>query len=331
MRLSVPVVSVRNIDGTIYVTISEGGRCKVSRLRGGDVEDIASVRGFPCVLLWGRRDGLLVSAGNTLYFVAGNEARPVLTVRDGNWLWHAAELGGFVFVQEYGEPPAGIYATEDFRRFERVVTNKDVDSRSRHFHYVASDAERNLLVATLGDGNLVRAVVSRDLGHTWRPIYRGPWQFVPVLVERERWVFGFDSGIARGGVGIYHPEEGRWEFIFLKSPHRYAQFASLVRFGDLYVGGLGMPVGVVVSRDLKVWRALHIAEFSKAYVHFVDVAIWGDKVVASTGQRLLIFEAEELSGGELFMKPYPAVLDRVHGWLSYLKRSLDEAQAVGVD
>jgi hypothetical protein len=81
-----------------------------------------------------------------------------------------------------------------------------------------------------------------------------------------------------------------------------------------------MPVGVVVSRDLKVWRALHIAEFSKAYNHFVDVATWGDKVVASTGQRLLIFEAEELSGGELFMKPYLAVLDRVHGWLFLLKK-----------
>ncbi len=320
MKLGVPAVSVRNIGGTVYVTINEGGRCRFSRLRGGDVEDIISIRGSPCVLLWGRGDEFLVSAGNFLYLVFGNESRPVLRVGAGNWLWHAAELGGFVFVQEYGEPPTGIYATEDFRRFERVVTNIDVDPKSRHFHYVASDAERNLLVATLGDGNLVRAVVSRDFGRTWRPIYRGPWQFVPVLVERERWVFGFDSGIARGGVGIYHPEEGRWEFIFLKSPHRYAQFASLVRFGDLYVGGLGMPVGVVVSRDLKVWRALHIAEFSKAYKHFVDVAIWGDKVVASTGQRLLIFEAEELSGGKLFMKPYLAVLDRVHGWLFLLKK-----------
>lgn len=82
-----------------------------------------------------------------------------------------------------------------------------------------------------------------------------------------------------------------------------------------------MPVGVVVSRDLNVWRALHIAEFSKAYNHFVDVAIWGDKVVASTGQRLLIFEVGDLGGGELFMKPYPAVLDRLHGLLFNLKRS----------
>jgi len=46
MRLSVPAVSARNIGGTIYVTISEGGRCRVSRLRGGDVEDVVSMRGF---------------------------------------------------------------------------------------------------------------------------------------------------------------------------------------------------------------------------------------------------------------------------------------------
>jgi hypothetical protein len=29
-----------------------------------------------------------------------------------------------------------------------------------------------------------------------------------VLVEEGRWVFGFDSGIARGGVAIYDVDEG---------------------------------------------------------------------------------------------------------------------------
>jgi hypothetical protein len=54
----------------------------------------------------------------------------------------------------------------------------------------------------------------------------------------------------------------------------------------------------------------------------IDTAVWNDRVVASTGQRLLIFETEDLGGGKLFMKPYPAVLDRLHGWLSFLKRGL---------
>jgi hypothetical protein len=69
MRLSVPAVSVRNIGGTIYVTISEGGRCRVSRLRGGDVEDVVSMLGSPCVLLWGRGGEFLVSVGNSLILV----------------------------------------------------------------------------------------------------------------------------------------------------------------------------------------------------------------------------------------------------------------------
>jgi hypothetical protein len=53
------------------------------------------------------------------------------------------------------------------------------------------------------------------------------------------------------------------------------------------------------------------------YNPLIDTAVWNDRVVASTGQRL---EVKELSGGKLFMKPYLAVLDRVHGWLSLLKK-----------
>ena len=74
MRLSIPAVSARNIGGTIYVTINEGGRCRVSRLRGGDVEDVVSMQGFPCILLWGRDDELLVPVSDSLRLVSGNEA-----------------------------------------------------------------------------------------------------------------------------------------------------------------------------------------------------------------------------------------------------------------
>jgi hypothetical protein len=64
--------------------------------------------------------------------------------------------------------------TEDLETFARVITNWDVDPRSKHFHFIAFDGARRLLVATLGDGNLVRAAVSRDYGRTWKPVYRGP-------------------------------------------------------------------------------------------------------------------------------------------------------------
>jgi hypothetical protein len=326
LRLNISVISARNIGGTIYVTISEGGRCRVSRLRGGDVEDVVSMLGSPCVLLRGRGDEFLVSAGNSLYLIFGNEGRPVLRGGVGNWFWHAVEGDGLVFVQEYGGSPTGIYVSEDLRSFRRVVTNVDVDPTSRHFHYIAFDGGRGLLIATLGDGNIVRAAVSSDHGFTWRPIYKDPWQFVPVLVDGGRWVFGFDSGIARGGVGIYDVEDERWRFIFLRlGGHPHAQFASLVRFSGYYVGGLGSPTAIVVSEDLRYWYPLYVDASIPGYNHFVGVEVWGDDIVATTGKELLVFDPDDVR--EAFSKgpiltPYGAYFDRVRGVAYMVRRGL---------
>ena len=322
MRLPVAATSVKVVKGTAYVAINDAGACRVSVFKGGCVEDVVLLRGSPCALVWGSREGLLVSCGEVLYLVSGNEAKPVLRARPGNWFWHACEGDGRVFVQEYGESPTGIYASEDLETFARVATNLDVDPSSRHFHFAAFDNSRGLLVATLGDGNLVRTAVSLDHGRTWRPVYRGPWQFVPVLVEGDRWVFGFDSGIARGGVGVYRPDEGEWDFIFLKSAYCLAQFASLARLGGYYVGGLGLPTAVIVSRDLRYWYKLHLGG-ATGYNYFVEVAAQGDRVFAATGSELLVFtlkDVEAVFAGEPFLRPYGAHLDRVRGALFLLKR-----------
>jgi len=160
------------------------------------------------------------------------------------------------FVQEYGESLTGIYISEDLRSFRSI----------------AFDGYRGLLIATLGDGNIVRVAVSSDHGLTWRPIYKDPWQFVPVLVDGGRWVFGFDSGIARGGVGIYDVEDEGWRFIFLRlGGHPHAQFASLVRLGSYYVGGLGLPTAIVISEDLRYWYPLYVDVSIPGYNHFVSV------------------------------------------------------------
>jgi hypothetical protein len=326
MRLSVPAVSARNIGGTIYVTINEGDSCRVSRLRDGSVEDIISIRGSPCVLLWGRGGEFLVSVGNSLYLVSDGDAWVVLRGGVGNWFWHAVEGDGLVFVQEYGESPTGIYVSEDLRSFRRVVTNVDVDPTSRHFHYIAFDGGRGLLIATLGDGNIVRVAVSSDHGFTWRSVYRGPWQFVPVLVDGGRWVFGFDSGIARGGVGIYDVEDERWRFIFLRlGGHPHAQFASLVRLGSYYVGGLGSPTAIVVSEDLRYWYPLYVDMSIPGYNHFVSVEVWGDNIVATTGKELLVFNSDDVKeafSGEPILAPYGAYFDRVRGVAYMVRRGL---------
>jgi hypothetical protein len=91
-----------------------------------------------------------------------------------------------------------------------------------------------------------------DHGHTWRPLYKGPWQFVPALVNGNKMIFGFDSGITKGGVGVYGVKRNKWSFVLLKSlSHRRAQFASLKKFGDYYIGCLGYPTAIVASRDLR--------------------------------------------------------------------------------
>jgi len=276
-------------------------------------------------LLWSRENEFLVSAGSVLYFVSNNEFKPVLRARRGNWFWHAVEACNKVLIQGYGESPTGIYVSEDLGDFKLLVTNKDIDPLSRHFHYITFDEERRVLITTLGDGNIVRVAVSADCGLSWRPLYKGPWQFAPVLVERNRWIFGFDSGIAKGGVAVYNFDEDDWVFAFLKPDgYRFAQFTSITRFNDYYIGCLGYPTAILVSKDLLHWYPLHIGPTSTKYNYFVDVVTWKGKVVATTGRELFMFDSkdvEEAFRGRLFLTPYKAYFDRVKGVLYVLKRS----------
>ena len=255
--------------------------------------------------------------------MSNNGAKPVLRARHGNWFWHAIEACDKVFVQEYGESPTGIYVSEDLESFKLLVTNKDIDPLSRHFHYTAFDERRNILIATLGDRNIVRVATSTDCGYSWKPLYKGPWQFVPVLIEGDRWVFGFDSGIARGGVAIYDVAEGEWRFMFLKANgYRYAQFTSITRFGDYYIGCLGYPTAILVSKDLHHWYPLFIDATSSEYNQSVDATVWRDKIVGVTGKELLVFDSrdvEEAFRRKPFLTPYKAYLNKVKGALYVLK------------
>jgi hypothetical protein len=319
------VTSVRVVDEKLYMAVSsEREGCRIVELRDDSMKRIASFSDTLCNILLGLRDNLLVSAGNTLYIVSNNGAKPVLRARHGNWFWHAVEACGKVFVQEYGESSTGIYVSKDLESFRLLVTNKDVDPLSRHFHYIAFDGRRSILIATLGDGNIVRVAISADCGSSWKPLYKGPWQFTPVLVEEGRWVFGFDSGIARGGVAIHDVDEGGWRFIFLKADgYRYAQFTSITRFSDYYIGCLGYPTAILVSKDLHYWCPLYIDPASSEYNYFVNAVVWRDKVVAVTGKELLMFnsrDVEEAFRRKPFLVRYKAYLDRVKGALYVLKR-----------
>jgi len=147
---------------------------------------------------------------------------------------------------------------------------------------------------------------------------------VPVLIDGDRWVLGFDSGIARGGVAVYDAVAGRWSFVFLRAGgYRYAQFTSITKFGDYYVGCLGYPTAIVVSKDLVYWHLLYLDKTSARYNHLVNAVAQGDRVVAVTGGELLVYDPKDIEKafkGRPFLAPYKAYLDRARGFAYVIKR-----------
>jgi len=327
MMLSFLVSSIKVVNGDVYVALFQGSSCTVSRLRGSSMETVTHLACSPCLILWGSSEGLLVSCGDALYLVTGSEVKYLLKAsRPGNWFWHACNGGERLYVQEYGEAPTGIYVSEDIESFKRIVTNTDLDPQSRHFHYVSFDERRNALVVTLGDGNLMRVAMSLDYGSSWRALYRGPWQFVPVLIEEDKWLFGFDSGIAKGGVAVYYPDSSKWEFVFLRlkgSP--MAQFYELKKLKDMYVGALGYPEAVIVSKNINAWHMLYRSVASEQYAHRypVSVDLVGDSVYAVIGGKLMIFDSYQIKHALVeapVLVKYGAYADRLRGFAFVLKR-----------
>jgi len=145
------------------------------------------------------------------------------------------------------------------RASEGFVTNKDVDPLSRHFHYIAFDEEEYSLLLRLVMETLLELLSQLIVGLAGDLYTKVRGSSCLYLLRRSRWIFGFDSGIVRGGVAVYNVDEGEWRFIFLKAnDYRHAQFASITRFGDYYIGCLGYPTAILVSKDLYYWYPLYI-------------------------------------------------------------------------
>jgi len=82
--------------------------------------------------------------------------------------WHMAETSdGTLFMQEYGSQLTGIYRSiNDGETWKQIVNSKEIDKKALHFHSIAYDEYRDLLIVTLGDGNLVKIAISEDYGDT---------------------------------------------------------------------------------------------------------------------------------------------------------------------
>jgi hypothetical protein len=293
-------------------------------------KEIVLLNGSKGFILDASKDKLLLSIDNKLLLIEDSKQRIVLKSKNSkNFFWHATRAENKVFVQEYGEAPTSIFASDNLESWRKLVTNTEIDKHSRHFHNITYDPYRKWLIATLGDGNLTRVAFSEDLGDSWRPLYKGPWQFVPIVPLKDKIVFGMDSGIAKGGLAIYYPDQNEWRFIFLTWKDKnvkYAQFCDLKLLNkDLWVASLGTPYAILSSKDLRSWYPLLVESFDEKFNPHMILSVVENMIACSTGKTLLVFDKEEVEN-TFTLKPvmveYKAYWDKLIGYGFLIKHSI---------
>ena len=67
--------------------------------------------------------------------------------------------------------------------------------------------------------------------------------------------------------------------------HLRSALGTAAARGGYYVGPLGLPVAIVVSRDLLRWYPLYVNRSATRYNHSVNAVVGGDEVYVTTGAR----------------------------------------------
>jgi hypothetical protein len=297
-----------------------------------EMKESIELNGVAGHILLANDDGILLSVDDSLILFRDNESKTVLRAhRAGNVFWHACKFHEKILVQEYGQAPTSIYASGDFLDWEEVVSNLDIDRHSKHFHDIVYDPYRDQLIATLGDGNYVRAICSDNGGLKWRSLFAGAWQFLPIVPLEDKIVFGMDSGFASGGVGIYDYIDENWAFMFLKwvgKDKKIVQMCDLERLDNgLWLSGLGTPQALLFSENLEQWYPLYIEKFDNNFNPYMQIAEGKTRVICTTGQNLLSFEKEELAKIQLNSKPvlveHRAFKERLMGTGFVVRRKIE--------
>ena len=244
-----------------------------------------------------------------------------------NMFWHMAETrDGTLFVQEYGSSLTGIYrSTDGGETWKRIVNSKEIDKRARHFHSIAYDQYRDLLIVTLGDGNLVKIAISDNYGDTWKPLYTSAYQCLPIVVLKDYVVFGMDSGISRGVI-IWNPSENKWQSIHLKYVGKLSMIDSM-QSSDLKLLSNGIWImstgggSLLSSGDLRNWRMLHVGEKERFESHMIS----NEKnsiVTAAMGDVMMIIDLKALNTTyqHADVKQYHAFFARMKGLGYAVKR-----------
>jgi len=312
----------------ILVTNKDSNGIALLRLRYPKLESetIKLFSGLKSACLARFQDLHLISIDNTLCASRDlMEWKTVLSLKPGNFIWHICETQKELIAQEYGEPPTYLYRSQNGLEWEKILDNNQVDRTSKHWHSVAYDKNQDHIYATLGDGNITKVITLKN-NFSWKPLYTGPWQFVPIVVLDDKAVFGMDSNLVHGGMGIYRRDAG-WEFTFLRwndENIKRGQVCDLKLLSNgIWVAALGSPSAVLVSKDLRRWVVAEISEINHDFNHFMNISEGDGFVAVSTSKGLILFEKDEISNlalREPFVAPYKAYKERLMGPLNMTKR-----------
>jgi hypothetical protein len=313
--VSIPASSVSFLDETLLIVAANSYFSKVQLVNKPQLysssdplnEKTVRLTEFPeqrnasNALLQTTKYGTFLGLNNGL-FVSDNLKiwKKVLETENcQNIFWHMTEgSDGALFLQEYGSPPTWIYRSVDGgETWKKVVSSSRIDKKAKHFHSIAYDQYRNSLIATLGDGNLVKISVSYDDGETWKPLYTWAYQCLSIAVLKDCVVFGMDSAISCGII-IWRPSEDNWDTIHLKYADKThskdtMQSADLKQLSD---GTWIMTTGsgsILSSDDLRNWRILHYGEKALFESHMISNECNGVAAVAM-GYSVAIMDTKAL-------------------------------------
>jgi len=323
-KISLKALSTKVLDDQVYSLVKQGEKLTLlifdENLKA--IDEVWSGWGNTGFILMVKRGEVYASIDDKLCLIKNGSTETVLkATNSANIFWHLTEADGKLFVHEYGKSPTSIYLTEDLRNWKKIVTNLDIDKQSKHFHDISYDPIRKILICTLGDGCLTRVAFSKDFGLSWKPLYSGPWQFVPILAMKDKLMFGMDSGIAKGGIGSYNFTTNQWNFTFLKWQGKDVKFVQMsdlkLLTNELYIAGLGQPQAIVISKDARRWHLVCAEGFDEQFNMYINIGEGKEFITCSTGKSLLLVAKNELES--LCKTTDPVISDYKLGFIEKLK------------
>jgi hypothetical protein len=216
-------------------------------------------------------------------------------------------------------------STDGGDSWKRIVTSKEIDRKARHFHSIAYDPYRDLLVTTLGDANTVKIATSNDNGETWKPVYASAYQCLPIVALEDCLVFGMDSAISKG-ILVWRLSTDSWKSIHLKHVGKTKTIGTLQSSdlkkldNDIWVMSTGGG-SLLFSKDLKNWNISILGEKNEFDAHTMSNERNAIVAVPMSDSTAIVDSRELRSSSEQEeIKQHPAIVPQIKGFGYVMKR-----------